>query len=297
MGVPNVDIAFARKPVAMFLNASNDVEFFLLEPHLSRFFIHKKYGIFEIDANCASRSGKTPLYFYYSEYPKPIHLRYYGMLYKWAKKNGVDRITKKDIRHSGIFDRIKAQNKESSPLEGLKKYAAETSEKIQQRVNEVNQLINEENERRMEKGEPPSNVDPNDYAQYILEKLILDNLVTKEDATKISYELASGQITIDDFIEKLKDLNVVNIVEPIPLHPRRWLEDFPTFKPSDVFSYIKMSRGLGKAIEKLGLKQVHNLIPWTWVLGIVLVIIIGIAALMSTGILNNLGNITHFKLF
>lgn len=291
-----MDIAFARKPVAMFLSPSNDVEFFLLEPHLSRFFVHKKYGIFEIDANCASRAGKTPLYFYYSEYPKPIHLKYYAMLYNWSKRNGVDKITKKDIRHSGVFDRIRAQNVKN-PLEALKKETEQNNEKIHQRITEVNELIQQENERRLEAGEPPQQVDANDYAQYILEKLILDELITKEDSTKIAYELASGQITINDFMSKLKDLNVVNIAEPIPLHPRRWLEDFPTFKPSDVFAYIKMSRGLGKAIEKLGLKQVHNLIPWTWVLGIVLAIIIGIAALMSTGILNNLGNIGNIKLF
>jgi hypothetical protein len=292
--VPAVDIAFARKPVAMFLNPSNEVEWFLLEPqNKSRFFVHQKYGIFEVDANCSSRAGKTPLYFYYSENPKPIHLKYYAMLYAWAKKNGVDKITKKDIRHSSIFDRIAAQEK-TSPLEALKKQNVETNEKIQQRVDEVNNLINTENERRLQAGEPPASIDPTDYAQYILEKLVLDDLVTQEDADKLKYELIGGQVTIDYFINRLKELNVVNIVEPIPLHPRRWLEDWPTFKPADVFNYIKMSRGLGKSIEKLGLRQVHNLIPWTWVLGIVLAIIIGIAALMSSGILGGLSNIKLF---
>lgn len=292
MGFPSVDVAFTKEPVALVVNPANEMEAYKIKGHevpgSKKFFIIKKYGVFEIDSSCYTRMGKTPVCLYYSEYPKPFHIKYVSMLVRWVRKQGINRLMKKDIRHSELFDRMKVKHPDKNTKELIKDYEEKELVKINAEIQKINEKILSENQARVEKGEPPITIDPNDYAHYILDALVHNMLITEDEATRIKFQLLRNEITIDDFVQKLHELKVVGITEPIPLNPRQWMDDFPMYKPSDVFSYIKVSRGLDKKIEKLGVPQVRNLIPATWIVMIVIGVTMGIAILVGSGAFNGI---------
>jgi len=301
MGFPSVDIAFTKEPVALIVNPANEMEAYKIAgnevPGSKKFFIVKKYGVFEIDSSCYSRMGKTPVCLYYSEYPKPFHIKYISTLVRWVRSQGISRLKKKDIRHSELFDRLKVKHPTEDTKGLIKQYEEKELAKIHTEIQKINERVLQENQSRIEKGEPPIAIDPNDYAHYILDALVNQLLLTREDATALKFQLLRNEITIDDFMQKLQDLKVVTITEPIPLNPRQWMDDFPMYKPSEVYSYIKISRGLDKKIEKLGLHQVHNLIPAAWIVMIVIGVTIGIAVLVGSGVFNGIDKFfSSFKL-
>ncbi len=280
MGFPRTDVEFSRLPVALVLNPNNELKAYQVKPHLSKFFVIKEYGVFEIDSNTACRMGKTPIYFYYSDHPKPLHMKYLSMLYDWSKRNGVNKITRRELRQSDQFDRMEAKQTES----------------IQQEIASINQKLLHENEVRIEKGETPLEIDPHDYAQFVIDSLQKQELITQEEGYKLRFQMLKGDITIDDFMTKLGELHAVQILEPIPLNPRRWLGDeFASYKPGDVYNYIKTTRGLDKRIEKLGVTQVKNLIPAAWIFVVVLAIVLGAAVLVNSGVLNQLASFLGLK--
>jgi hypothetical protein len=289
MGFPRTDVEFSRKPVAIVLNPANQFDYFKMEPHLSRFFVTKKYGIFEMDANSFSRSGQTPVGFYYSEFAKPINLKYLAVLHSWQKKNKIDKIMLKDIRHSALIDRFAAKHPDSDPIESATQFEMKELAAIHDKIDGINKQLEERNENRIKEDKPPITIDPRDYATYIIEELIHDALVTRDEGYRLLGQLKSQEINIDDFIMKLEDLKVITIATPIPLNPRKWLEGFMTFTPGDTMNYIKMTRGLGKKIEQLGVGQVKNLIPAAWIFMVVLGVTIGGAVLVQN-VLPNLDN-------
>lgn len=292
MGFPAVDIAFSKSPIALVVNPSNEMEGYVIKgkeiPGSKKFFVIKKYGVFEIDSDTYVRMGKTPVSLYYSEYPKPFHIRYISIIANWVRKQGIRKLQRKDIRHSDLFDRLQVKHPDKNTKDLIKEYEQKESEQIHKEIQRINEKILSENEERIQKGEAPISIDPADYAHYILDALTKQGLMTNEDATNIKFQLLRNEITIDDFMQKLQDMKVVQITEPIPMNPRKWMDDFPTYKPSEVFSYIKTSRGLDKKIEQLGLHQVKNLIPAAWIFMIVIGMTIGIAVLAGSGVFNGL---------
>lgn len=271
MGIPKLDIEFSRKPIAIILNTSNELDYYVLEPKQdSKFFIIEKYGVFEIDSNYACRSKKTPILFYYSEYPKPIHLRYHALLHRWAKNNKVDKITKKDLRHSGLFDRLAVTKGQTPTLQMVQEYENMAAERIDAMMSKTNQMLQKRNEEAAASGKPPVEIDPLEYSTYILDSLIQDKVLNTDEALRLKFDMINGNLSFDEFILKLKELNTVQIAEPIPLHPRLWLQEASIYNPSSVMTYIKKSMGLEKRIEKLGVPQLRQTIPY-WGIAIVLI--------------------------
>lgn len=293
MGWPRLDIEYSKKPIVLVLNPSNQLTAYVLKNHISKFFVIPEYGVFEIDANTACRMDKTPIFFYYSEYPKPIHLKYMAALQRWQKDNKIERITMKDIRQSAKLDRLVAKHGEQA-LVYLKDYEAKELDIIHEKIESVNSKLTAANEANIQKGKGPINVDPNDYAGYIIESLINDKIITHEEGTVLRSELYRGETTIDDFIYKLEQLKAVQIISPAPLHPRMWMGDFPTYKPADVFAYIKQTRGLDKAIEKLGQPKVKQLFPALYIVMIVLGVTIGAAVLVNANVIDQIRNFLGF---
>lgn len=289
VGVPRTDIEFSRKPVAIMLDPANQFHYYKMEPHLSRFFVTKKFGVFEMDANSYSRSSQTPVGIYYSEHSKPLNLKYLSILHKWQTKNKIDKITMKDIRHSELIDRFAAKHPDSNPVEMARDYELKELAAIHEKIDGVNNILHKRNEERVQNNEPPITIEPNDYVGWILDELINDSLITRDDAFRLKSQLSAKEISIDDFIMKLEDLKVITIATPIPLSPRRWLEEFIRFSPADTMNYIKATRGLNKKIEQLGVAQVKNLIPAAWIFIVVLAVTVGGAVLVQN-VLPNLNS-------
>jgi len=293
MGFPKLDIEYSKSPVALVLNANNELRAYKVKTQKSKFFIMED-KIFEVDPSAFIRMDKTPIYFYYTEYPKPINLKYHSMLHKWAKNNGVDKIRKKDIKQSSLFDRYKVEGN-GDALKMVREHEKSEHDEIQKEVENINQKLLQENEKRIADNQPPLEIDPQDYSHYIIESLLKTKKISMDDASILRSGLLSGELTIDDFITKLNDLHLVEISEPIPLNPRLWLDSAASYNPSAVFNYIKATRNLDKKIEKLGLTQVKQLIPAAWIAMVLIGVSIAIAVLVSSGAGNYIASFLHLK--
>jgi hypothetical protein len=294
MGFPALDIAASNKPWAMLITENNEVKLLVLKKLHQGFFVDVDHGIFMIDPLKALRYGKQSFFIYDVRSARPLNMRAMKLIDEFVKNNGLVRIDRKAVRHGErLRQLLRIGKKPEDAIQELKIEEQKKSDAVHNEIEAINQRLLAENEQRQEENKTPIRIEPDDYANYITERLINSGLITRGDAAKVRFDLISGEITIDDFIRKLEGLHLVEIQEPITPNAQLFVEEYRAFDPAKVMSYIKMAKGLGKDIKDLGQPTIKNLVPVKWI--VLAVIGVAIMALVLSNVdLSNIGTLIPF---
>ncbi len=283
MGFPALDIAVSNKPIAFLITEQNELKIIQLKKITHGFFVDKDHGVFLVDPTKGLKCDKVAIYVYDVRTAKPIDWRVHAEIDEFCKKNGLYKVSAKDAKHGGLLRKLIKKNNgdKDKALQELSQSETSKKETIENEIEGINQSLLQENETRLKNQEAPIEIKPDDYASFVLEKLIERTVITREEAQKIKFELTNGQITIDDFINKLSELHKVEIHEAITANAQRYIDEHKVFDPAKVMTYIKMAKGLGKDIKDLGQPVVKNLVPLKWIFGVGLIIVI-VAVVMTS---------------
>lgn len=287
MGIPINDIALSNKPVAFLISGINRLKIIKLTNIRRGFFIDSEHGIFMIDRenNTPLVYGKQAIYMYDVRSAKPLDMLLMKELDDFADKNGLFSITQKHVKEGEKLRMLsKKMTKENenepsqSPFEELEKESNAHQADIQKELDYINDGLNKENESLIKQNKPPLEISPEDYVNFILERLVKKSLITYEDATTLKSKLSNSMITLDEFAKELENLHKVEIHKPISTNAQKFLQAYKTYNPNEVFQYISESRGLGKDIKDLGQPTIKNLIPAKWIVtvGVVGVIVVAV---------------------
>jgi len=296
MGFPALDIALSNKPWALLITENNETKPIVLKKIHSGFFVDKDHGVFMIDPLKALRWGKQSFFIYDVRSARPLNMRTMALVDEFVKNNGLVRIDRKHMRHGARLRELltgKPKEKKNEALEDLKHEEEQRGENVHNEIESINQRLLKENEDRQKANEAPISIAPDDYAAYITERLINQGLITRGEASRVKFELISGEITIDDFIKKLEELHLVEVNEPITPNAQLFIEEYRTFDPAKIMNYIKQAKGLGKDIKDLGQPAIKNLVPVKWIVMAVIGVAI-MAVVLSSIDLRNIGNLIPF---
>lgn len=296
-----MDIALTKAPIAMVITPSNNLKFHKIKLIHDKFFIIPKLGVYEIDPTARPiKCDKSIIYFYDSRSPKSVDPFILKEIDYYAKKNGLEVIKRKDVRQGSRLRKILLKNKmlekttdalpqeiteEQRIAEGLKQLQEEEQEKqaqIQTEIESINTVLIEDNKRQMEKGEPPTAIDPDDYSSYIIDTLVTKKLISLTDAVTVKTQLIRGEISIDDFIKRLVELNQVEINTPIPLTVERWFDAFHSYDPAMVDAFIDRGERIGDKIKKMGSPVVKNMTPILYIAIIIIIAVVVTAIVAQT---------------
>lgn len=291
MGFPINDIALSNKPVAFLISGINTLKIIKLKNIRRGFFIDSDYGIFMLDreSHVPLIYGKQSIYTYDVRSAKPLDMLLMKELDEFADKNGLMTISPKHVRQGEklrIFAKSRGNESDEKPIhQRLKEESDQYQQDIQKELNYVNEGLNKENEALIKNKEQPLEISPEDYANFILERLVKKSLITYEEATVLKSNLLNGVLTLDDFARELENIHKVEIHLPISTNAQKFLQYYKTYNPNDVFQYISEAKGLGKDVKDLGQPTIKNLIPAKWILtvGIVGVIIVAVLASVDLG--------------
>ena len=298
MGIPINDIALSNKPVAFLITGINTLRIIKLKNIRRGFFIDSDYGIFMIDreSNTPLIYGKQAIYMYDVRSAKPLDMLLMKELDDFADKNGLMSVTPKHVREGEklrIYEKSMetADNDPSiSAHDKLEKESNEHQADIQKELDYINTGLNKENEKLIQASKQPLEISPEDYTNFILERLVKKSLITYEEATGLKSKLVNGIMTLDDFAKELENIHKVEIHKPISTNAQRFLQSYKTYNPSEVYQYISESRGLGKDIKDLGQPTIKNLIPAKWIAMVAIIGVIVVAVLASVD-LNSIGKL------
>src|SRR3990167_5911610 len=301
MGIPISDITLSNKPVAFLISGINTLKIIKLKNVRRGFFIDSDYGIFMIDreSNTPLIYGKQAIYTYDVRSAKPLDMLLMKELDEFADKNGLMTITPKHVREGEkirIFSKSMQTNKDDntkSAHDRLEEESKAHQEDIQKELDYVNDGLNKENESLIKQNKQPLEISPEDYANFILERLVKKSLITYEEATMIKSKLVNGMLTLDEFAKELENIHKVEIHRPISTNAQKFLTSYKTYNPNEVYQYISESRGLGKDIKDLGQPTIKNLIPAKWIAMVAIVGVIVIAVLTQID-LSNIGKLIPF---
>lgn len=240
--------------------------------------------------------GKQAIYTYDVRSAKPLDMLLMKEIDDFADKNGLMSVTPKHVREGEkirIFSKSmekEENNPNESAYDRLKKESDEHQADIQKELDYINSGLNKENEALIKQNKQPLEISPEDYTNFILERLVKKSLITYEEATGLKSKLVNGMLTLDDFAKELENIHKVEIHRPISTNAQKFLQSYKTYSPNEVYQYISESRGLGKDIKDLGQPAIKNLLPLKWIIGAGLVVII-VAAVLSSVDLTSIGKL------
>lgn len=298
MGIPINDIALSNKPVAFLITGINTLKIIKLKNIRRGFFIDSEYGIFLIDMenNIPLIYGKQAIYFYDVRSAKQLNMLLMKELDEFADKNGLLTITKKHVREGEkmrMLSKSKAGKNDDELFAEYEEQSHEIQQDIQKELDSINGEINRQNDELMKGNKSPLEISPEDYVNFILERLTKKSLITYQEATILKNKLVNGILTLDDFAKELENLHKIEIHTPISTNAQKFLEAYKTFDPNTVFQYISESRGLGKDIKDLGQPTIKNLIPAKWIATVAIVGIIVVAVFSQVDI-SSIGKLIPF---
>lgn len=286
MGIPINDIALSNKPVAFLISGINTLKIIKLKNIRRGFFIDSNYGIFMLDreSHIPLIYGKQSIYTYDVRSAKPLDMLLMKELDEFADKNGLMTISPKHVRQGEklrIFSKsMKDNTNNEKPIhQRLKEESDQFQQDIQKELNYVNEGLNKENEALIKNKEQPLEISPEDYANFILERLVKKSLITYEEATVLKSNLLNGVLTLDDFARELENIHKVEIHLPISTNAQKFLQYYKTYNPNDVYQYISEAKGLGKDVKDLGQPTIKNLIPAKWIATVAIVGVIVVAVM------------------
>jgi len=237
----------------------------------TKFFLVKNHGIFELDQTKGIRYGKTTVYFFDTRSAKPISLPAMKELHDFAYTNRLHRIKRKDVRHADQLRQIVQKGKHM--IEAVK----ELKEIVLKRKDKINNMIETVQKAQAELPEP---VPEKEQGLVLVDALVRSRLIETEEAEGLKDNLLGNKITFVDLVEKLRDLELVEIQTPISVSAHRFLDDYHTYSPAEVDVFIDRAERLGTKMTKMGSPEVKNNMK----AGLVFAIIVGGAiALMVLG--------------
>jgi hypothetical protein len=299
MGIPINDIALSNKPVAFLVTGINTLKIIKLKNIRRGFFIDSNYGIFMIDreSNTPLIYGKQAIYMYDVRSAKPLDMLMMKEIDDFADKNGLMSVTNKHVREAEkirIFSKgVNTEDPTKTAHQRLKEESDLHQQDIQKELDYINDGLNKENEALIKQSKQPLEISPEDYTNFILERLVKKSLITYEEATGLKSKLVNGMLTLDDFARELENIHKVEIHRPISTNAQKFLESYKTYNPNEVFQYIQESRGLGKDVKDLGQPTIKNLIPAKWI-AIVAVTGVIVVAVLTQIDLSTIGNLIPF---
>ena len=277
MGLPILDISMSNKPIAFIITPANRLEVVKIKLIQGGFFIVKPYGVFRIDASKVIPYKKQAVYFFDSRNANPLDVKVLRELEYFADKNSLHKIKRKDVSHAEKLRRLFTKGRKTPTGQENQKELDEaqndlelevsttilndvnqTKDRITEEVEKVNQTLQDENTALMKEGKPVNEIDPELYTSYVVEHLHNKRLITSSDATEIKIRMIKGEITISELLTELLKQKDFLVNEPITINAQKYLDDFGTYDPSLVDSFIDRADGLGKKIEKMGSPQVKN---------------------------------------
>lgn len=276
MGFPALDVALTKLPLALVLKPGNALEVRKIKFISSKYFLMKPWGIFEVDTNKWVKYDKNHLYFYDVRNAKPFPMTYLKELEEFAQKNKLHKIRRKDVRQASMLRKKLTQGKTvDQALEEIK--ASEEQEKIliNQTIEEINERLQNELGKTTPEGETVQvEVDPKEYTSIIIDELVKKNLIERHEGFALKLRMIKGEITIDEFIQKLEQLKVVEINSPISMELEKIIEDFHTYEPAIVDAFIDRAEKIGEKIKKMGTPVVKNFMPILYIFLIMIAAII-----------------------
>lgn len=257
MGFPALDIALTNNPVAFVITPANALEVRKINLIHSKFFMIKEWGLFEVDPTKAIRYNKQSVYFFDARHPKPLDPRLMSEIENWANSNKLQKVSRKDLRHGVMLRKM-----------GIKR-AIEQEEKAKAQIHayieEINQKLEQTNTERLQKGETPINISPEDYSDFVIENLISKSLITRPEALTLKVQLLKGDITFEQFLYSLEELKTINITQPVSMTSERYLEYFHAYDPAKVAAFIDRAEAIGDKIKKMGTPAIKNLLPMSYI--------------------------------
>lgn len=268
MGLPVIDISMSNKPIAFIITPANRLEIVKIKLIQGGFFTVKPYGVFHIDASKVIPYKKQAVYFFDSRNANPLDIKILQELEHFADKNTLHKIKRKDVGHGEklrrLFQKKTPKNEEEKKdlelevNETILRGVNQDKDRITQEVEKVNQTLQDENDVLMKEGKPVNEIDPELYTGYVVEHLHNKRLITSSDASEIKMRMIKGEITISELLTELLKQKDFLVHEPITINAQKYLDDFGTYDPSLVDSFIDRADGLGKKIEKMGSPEVKN---------------------------------------
>ncbi|MEO9308977.1 MAG: hypothetical protein ABI337_01625 [Nitrososphaera sp.] len=291
MGFPALDISLTKLPIALVLKPGNALEVRKIKLISSKFFLMRPWGIFEIDPTKWVKYDKNHVYFYDVRNAKPFPLSYLKELEDFAKKNQLHKIRRKDVRHASILrKRLAAGEDRETALRNIQMSEDRVKAEIEATIEQVNESIQKELVQQTPEGEQVQlQVDIEEYISVIIDQLLKKKLIEKHEAFALKTRMAKGEVTVDEFIEKIAELKLVEIHTPIGMELEKVIEDFHTYEPAIVDAFIDRAEKIGEKIKKMGTPVVRNFMP------VMYIFLIMIAAIVLGAAFSNM-DFSNFKL-
>jgi len=267
---PDRAVRNSKRAVAFMLTPEG-IKIHYVKVIYTKFFLVKNHGIFEIEQTKGIRYGKTTVYFFDTRSAKPIDLHVMRELSDFAYKNKLHRIKRKDVRHGDQLRQIMQKGKKVvDAVTELKDIVTKRKTRITGIIETIQKAQNES----------PDPIPEKEQGLVLVDSLIRSRLIEKEEAEELKDNLIGNKITIVDLVEKLRDLERIDIQTPISVSAHRFLDDYHTYSPAEVDVFIDRAERLGTKMTKMGSPEVKNNLK----AGLVFAIIVGGAiALMVLG--------------
>lgn len=237
-------------------------------PSKRDYFIDPDFGLFEIKPEKAYFPGSSPMYIYDVRNQNPIEPEIFAELFQWANSNGIYKIKRADIEHGSRL-REMSQGELMDQNQIAKRETKEMIDKIQASVEIKNQEI--ELKRQAEQGSALSD----EYKKYteldsqfiIVENLLKHNYIDKNQASILNHKLTVKKInSMDDLLHEIDIFTDVHVSKPIKMELERVLDDFHTYRPSNVIQIIQLASKITKGLKNLRTKPLINWFPSTYLL-------------------------------
>ena len=260
-----------------------------------KFFIHKKFGLFEVKEELVWFINKTAVYFFDTQNQNPLNLPLMDQLYKWAYHNKLSIITRQNIKDGiglRLFkkDDVVKERKEKIKIvevkiEKIKKDALTSNSKRKEKdADDIEGLDAEEPE-----------LTEKDITFKIVKLLLKDKVIDFDKALEYEKRMKLGTLHIDDFMNELKEFSEITVNTPLEHKLDMVLAEFHSYNPKDILGVITLATKIDKGLKNLRVKPLKG----GFNPAIILFSIIGVAIflmLISGGTIDLgalLGNDTH----
>ena len=276
MVFPWVDLRLAGFSVAIIIKPTGEIDFHRIKVVNNGYFFCKfnkiSGGVFKIDAKYRYRYRKTAVFLYDARQGKPLALNVLKELNHFARKNRLHAITRSDVKFGGrLREKLGMTEDKTKALDEISKEAAEDNRQLGE---------------QLAKTKPGENVTAYQIIQDLKNTGHLDDTTSMSLAEKIE----KGDLTFEQFLDELNNLNDFHIHEPISADAQLFLNDFHNYNPAEVYQEIVLSRNAGKEFEKMASQPVNNSQLAKIIIPLGLIMIVGFYILSQMDF-SNLGDI------
>lgn len=255
---PNWEIHNSKEPIALLIHPTRKMQAYKLRPLGGKYFYVKegrRYdGIFELDPTIAYHYSKTPVYVFDSRNSRPINPILVNELAKWSKKNRLTKIKPKDKVHA---DKLRKIADKTSTLENAQTTMQDEAKKSKLKMKEYLDDLGK-----------VENIPPESIGYLLTNFLVEQEMLTPEEKGMLDSKLQNGQMDNVTLINYLKDREVVNISTPLDMDTSKFLEDFGSYNPDQLASFVDRLRRDDKGLKSLTSTPVKNWIPASIILAL-----------------------------